>query len=69
MSKQTTIVATQDLVLVPRATFAERMEQLRAARAQLHYDAALEARSEFEARLVASVRSRVQEVLDAVTGG
>jgi len=50
-------------------TFAERLAELQSLNAQTHFDAALQARQEFEARLVQQVRARALEVLDAVTGG
>jgi hypothetical protein len=49
-------------------TFLERLDTLRAANAEAHYEAALKARSGFEERLVAMVNARVHQVLDAVVG-
>jgi hypothetical protein len=61
---------TQVAIVETRAvTFAERLAELQSLNAQTHFDAALNARAEFEARLVQQVRARALEVLDAVTGG
>jgi hypothetical protein len=67
MTKQKSQLVTQELAT--RVTFAERLGELQALNAQLHFEAALAARAEFEARLVQQVRARALEVLDAVTGG
>jgi hypothetical protein len=65
----TTIKKNQQLVELdaPGMTFVARLEHLRAVNAQAHYDAALRARIDFEDRLVRAVRSRVEQVLDAIT--
>jgi hypothetical protein len=67
MTKQKNQLVTQELAT--RVTFAERLGELQSLNAQMHFDAALAARAEFEARLVLHVRARALEVLDAVTGG
>lgn len=49
-------------------TFTQRLEAIRTATAEAHYDATLSARAEFERRLVESVSARATQVLDAITG-
>lgn len=48
-------------------TFFERLESLRAANTEAHYNAALMARIDFDNRLVSAVSARVNQVLDAIT--
>jgi hypothetical protein len=67
MTKQKSQLVTQEFAT--SATFAERLGELQALNAQMHFEEALAARAEFEARLVQQVRARALEVLDAVTGG
>lgn len=70
MKRANQIIEAQptDVVVATRATFAERLEHIKAAHAQRHYDAALAARLEFEERLARLVASRAMQVLDAVVG-
>jgi hypothetical protein len=68
MAKQVTKIETPAELTLVRATFQQRMEEIKAAHAQRHYDAALGARLDFDDRLVRMVRDRAVQVLEAVVG-
>ena len=57
----------KNLVLSTGLGFHDRLDALRAANTDAHYDAALKARIEFEERMVAAVSARAMQVLDAIT--
>jgi hypothetical protein len=63
----TATAAAPDITNDKALTFFDRLDSLRAANADAHYNAALLARVQFENRLVFAISSRVNQVLDAIT--
>jgi hypothetical protein len=68
--KQPTEVTARpvEVAVRPNATFLERLDALRAANAQAHYDHALASRTDFDRRVVNLVTARVDQVLNAIVG-